>query len=159
MHSYSWTGMKRDVQLQLANCPPSDKFQSPCQRHRAKLNPIPTNDREDILPIDVFLGKSWRPETPLANRYILTMINLLTKFGVAAPMPDQSEQTVADALLSQWVMLIRAPPRRLLTDQGANFESALVQKRWTIWPIDKLRTTAYNPADNGACERLKQTIK
>ena len=51
------------------------------------------------------------------------------------------------------------PPRRLLTDQRANFESAIVQNLCTIWRIDKVRTTAYHPAGNGACERLNQTIK
>ena len=42
---------------------------------------------------------------------------------------------------------------------GANFESAIVQNLWTIWRIDKVRTTAYHPAGNAACERLNQTIK
>ena len=77
------------MQSQLAPCTTCDKFHSLSKRQRAKLNTIPTNDRGDILAIDVFGGKASLPETPLANRYILTMIDLFTKFGVAAPMPDQ----------------------------------------------------------------------
>ena len=116
VHSYYWPGMKRDVQLQLATCPTCDKFHSPSKRQRAKLNPFPKNDRGDILAIDVFGGKASLPETPRANRYILTMIDLFIKFGVAASMPDQSAQTVADTLLARWVLLF-GTPRRLLTDQ------------------------------------------
>ena len=50
-------------------------------------------------------------------------------------------------------------PRRLLTDQGANFESAIVQNLCTIWRIDKVRTKTYHPARNGARYRLNQSIK
>ena len=83
------------------------------------------------------------------------MLDLFAKLGVAAPMPrscplpSQSAETVADALLSQWVLLFGAP-RRLLTDQGANLESAVVQNLCPIWRIDKVRTTAFHPAGNGA---------
>ena len=40
-----------------------------------------------------------------------------------------------------------------------NFESSIVQNLCTIWRIDKIRTTSYHPAGNGACERANQTIK
>ena len=46
----------------------------------------------------------------------MTMIDLFPMFGVAAPVPYQSAQTVADALLSRWILRFEAP-RRLLTDQ------------------------------------------
>ena len=47
----------------------------------------------------------------------------------------------------------------MLTEQGANFESAIVQNMCTIWPLDKVCTTAYHPAGKGAWERLNQTMK
>ena len=72
-------------------------------------------------------------------------------------MPDHFAPPVADALLSRWVLLFGAA-RRLLTDQGANFESAVVQNLCTIWRIDKVRTPPYHPPGNGECERLNQTI-
>ena len=86
------------------------------------------------------------------------MIDLFTKLSVAATMHEQSSQKVGHALLARWVLLFPAP-RHLVTDQGANFQSAIVPNLCTIWRIDKLGTTAYNTAGNGACERLNQTIK
>ena len=101
--------MKKDVQLQVATCPPCDKFHTHSKRQRGKQNSIPTHDRGDILAIDVFGVKVSLPETHRANRYIVTMINHFTNFGVASTMPEQSAETVTDALLSQLVLLFGAP--------------------------------------------------
>ena len=65
---------------------------------------------------------------------------------------------MADALLSRWVLLFGAP-RRLLTDQRANVESPIVQNLCTIWRIEKVRTMAYYPPSEGACESRNQTSK
>ena len=86
-----------------------------------------------------------QPETPCANRF---------EFGVVVPMQEQSVQTVADAQLSRWVLLVGAP-HRLLTDQGTQVELAVVQNLCTISAFDNVPTTAYYPG-NGAGERLNR---
>ena len=135
VHSNYSPGMKKDVQLQVPTCHTYYKFHSASKRQPGKLHPIPTNERGDILAIDVFGGKASMPQTPRTNPYILTMSDLFRKFAVAAPMPEQSAQTVADSILSRWVLLLWAP-WRFLTDQGDNFESAVVQKLCTIWRLE-----------------------
>ena len=67
MHCDYWPGMKKDVQLQFAPSTNCDKFYNPSKRHRAILNPISTNDRGDVLALDVFAGKDSLPGTPPAN--------------------------------------------------------------------------------------------
>ena len=107
--------MKKDWQLHLATCPTWQKFNSPSKMQRGKLNPIPTNDRGDMLAIDVFSANASMTDTRRAKRYVLTMSALFNKFGVAAPMPEHSAQTVDDTLISRWVLLFGATPP-LLTD-------------------------------------------
>ena len=108
-----------------------------------------------MLAIDVLGGKTSLPTSEGGNKCILTMVDLFTRFGVAAPMPDQTAQTVVAALLARWILLLGAP-RRILSDQGANFESAQVQNLCALWRIEKVRTTAYHPA---ATERASDSIK
>ena len=55
--------------------------------------------------------------------------------------------------------MIYCAPFRLLSDQGANFESSIFTNLCTLWRIQKRRTTAYHPAGNGACERVNRTLK
>ena len=99
VHSYYRTEMKNYVQLLLGTSRTCDKFHNASKMERAKLNPIATNHTGEIHAIDVFGGKASIPQKPLGNRYILKMDALFPNFGVAASMPDQSAQTVRDALL------------------------------------------------------------
>ena len=41
------------------------------------------------------------------------MRDIFSIFGLASTMPEQSAQTVADALLSRWVLLCVGPSRLL----------------------------------------------
>ncbi len=70
-------------------------------------------------------GKESLGESNNGNKYILTIVDVFTKFGVAVPIPDQRVETVVHAFLSRWI-LIFGPPFRLHTDQGTNFEYTCV---------------------------------
>ena len=49
-------------------------------------------------------------------------------------------------------------PAKLLSDQGANFTSALVEELCSAFDIKKWRTTAYHTQCNGQVERFHQTL-
>ncbi|MEK7747619.1 MAG: DDE-type integrase/transposase/recombinase, partial [Nitrospirota bacterium] len=156
--SYYWPRMKRDIDLFVLVCEVCDKFRAINKIPHSRLNPIAVGNKFELVAMDVMGGKDTLLTTPSGNRCILTIVDLFTKYGVAVPMPDQTAETVSRTFQSQWMLRFGAP-RRLLTDQGRNFESRLIANLCTIWRIDKVRTTSYHPAGNGACERLNRTIK
>ena len=49
-------------------------------------------------------------------------------------------------------------PAKLLSDQGVNFTSALVEELCSAFGIQKCRTTAYHGQCNGQVERFHQTL-
>ena len=49
-------------------------------------------------------------------------------------------------------------PDKILTDQGACFESRLFREILTLSNIRKLRTSSYRPTTNGQCERFNKTL-
>ena len=49
-------------------------------------------------------------------------------------------------------------PAKLLSDQGTNFTSALVEELCSAFSIQKCRTTAYHAQCNGQVEQFHQTL-
>ena len=156
--SVFWPSMKRDVDLFVMTCPVCDRFRNLHAKPRSPLHPVRVGFRGEILAIDLVGGKEALPTTVRDNKYILVMIDLFSRYVVAVPVPNQNAHTITDAVLNHWILVFGAP-RRILTDQGANFESAVFTNLCLLWHVKKSRTTAYHPATNGACERVNQTLK
>ncbi|XP_021370401.1 uncharacterized protein LOC110461302 [Mizuhopecten yessoensis] len=49
-------------------------------------------------------------------------------------------------------------PRRIHSDQGANFVGELIHQLCAMANIKKSRTTPYHPMGNGSCERFNRTL-
>ena len=47
----------------------------------------------------------------------------------------------------------------VLTDQGSNFTSQIIESLWERLDVHTLRTTAYHPQTDGITERFNRTIK
>ncbi len=110
------------------------------------------------VSMDIVSGKGSLPETPRGNNYIVTIIDCLTRYAVAIPLPDQSASVIISAILGNFIT-VYGTPRTVLTDQGRNFESLEFLEFCKLFRIHKIRTTSYRPQSNGVCERFNQTLK
>lgn len=88
---------------------------------------------------------------------VLVMTDVFSKYTLAIPTRDQRAATVAQVLVNEWFYKLGVPSR-VHSDQGRNFESALVQQLCQMYDITKSRTTPYHPAGNGQCERFNRTL-
>ena len=50
-------------------------------------------------------------------------------------------------------------PRKILTDQGANFTSQLLREVYHLLKVHPIRTSPYHPQTDGLVERFNQTLK
>ena len=153
-----WPDLKRDVRLYIACCPVCEKFLKIKRTPRAGLRSMDVGGRGDCIAMDIVGGMDSFPLTPRGNRYILTIIDCFTRYAVAVPLVDQSAEVVIAAVLNHYIT-VYGTPRRILTDQGRNFESDQFAKFCVLFRIAKIRTTAYRPQSNGICERFNQTLK
>ena len=125
---------------------------------KAGLHSMNVGGRGDILAMDIVGGGESLPLTARANRYILTLIECFTRYAIAIHISDQSSEAVINAVIGNYIT-VYGTPRRILTDQGKCFESALFQSFCNIFCIYKVRTSGYRPQSNVICERFNQTLK
>jgi len=84
---------------------------------------------------------------------VLIVTDTFTRYSFAFPGRDQKATTVAK-LLKEQIFDKFGPPDRILSDQGRNFTSSVIRNLCSLYGIKKIRTSAYNPQRNGACERF-----
>ena len=94
--------------------------------------------------------------SPNGNRYLLVIQDYFTKWAEAIPMLDQKASRITDAAVQLFSRV--GVPEVLHSDQGRNFESALLHQTLEAFGISKSRTTAYHPQGEGMVERLNRSI-
>ena len=75
-----------------------------------------------------------------------------TKWETAIPLPNQSAATNTSALINLFSQM--GMPDAVHSDQGRNFESAILKQSLDAFGISKSHTTAYNPKGDGMVETL-----
>ena len=90
-------------------------------------------------------------------RYILTVIDVFSKFGVAAPLTDKSAKTVAKAFVNE-VICPYGICRELTSDRGAEFVSEIFKESVKLLGINQKFITSYRPQASGNVERLNQSL-
>jgi transposase InsO family protein len=90
------------------------------------------------------------------NRYLLTVVDEYSRFPFAFPCPDMNADTVIRCLQSLFTLC--GTPEAIHSDRGSQFMSDSFQQFLRDKNIAQTRTSPYNPAGNGQCERFNQTI-
>ena len=86
--------------------------------------------------------------TVRGNRHLLVVVDTLTKWAEAIPMPNERATTVSRALVEEFVCILGFPSQ-LHSDQGRQFESEVFKQMCTLLGIRKTRTTPGHPQSDG----------
>ncbi|CAH8553506.1 unnamed protein product [Schistosoma rodhaini] len=151
---FVWTKMNRDIRNWTQACMKCQK----AKVHRHTSSPMGSFSQPDTrfehIHIDI-VGP-----LPVSNgyNYIFTCIDRFTRWPVAVPIKDTSAESVAKALIENWISYYGIPAI-ITTDRGAQFESRLFQQLTELLGIKRIRTTSYHPMANGMVERLHRQLK
>ena len=151
---FYWTGHFCDIQDWCRTCGACATRKTPAPRNHAPLQPIQVGSPGQLVAVGI-LGPF--PESHSGNKYILVVVDHFTKWSEAYAIPNQEAVTVAHKLTQEWFFRF-SPPESLLSDQGKQFESQLIQEICRMLQIKKLRMSAYHPQCDGTAERFNRTL-
>ena len=152
---FFWASMFKDVTAWCRTCRQCQLRKHPSTSARAPLQYMPVASQPcQVLCMD-FVGPL--PETTRGNKHILVVTDAFSKFSEVIPLPNQTAQVTADALVHECFSR-QGVPTILHSDQGKNFESAVIQHLCERLGIKKTRTSGYHPAGNGGVERYNKTL-
>ena len=152
---YYWQGLRRDVYRYVMACK--------CQGLKVK-KPVAAGDDghlESAWPNDLVVVDCAGPlpETSQGNKYLVLIQDHFTKFAEVACVPAITARMISQVLLNRWIWRY-GPMRRLLSDNGPEFDNELLVKGLCdMCGVQKIFTTPYHPQSNGMAERLVRTVK
>ena len=145
-----WPGMSEESS-EYRNCVTCQKNKD-ARNPTAPLGEIPIGEPWEPLSVDI-LKVSTLTE---GKSYLLVVQDHFSKYLCAVAMRDQTAKSTTDAFVQ--ICSFLGLPRRILSDQGTQFESKLMQETLQAFSILKTRTTAYNQKCNGQVERGNKSI-
>ena len=139
-----------DVKTIIKNCPTCNELKPRFFKNSGTL--IKATSPFERLNLDF---KGPLPSSS-RHRYLLTVVDEFSRFPFAFPCSDISATTVISCL--QTLFTLFGMPAYIHSDRGASFMSQELKSYLTTNGIATSRTTAYNPAGNGQCERYNGII-
>ena len=148
--------MTNQMQQSIKSC--MDCLQHEGHLSKAPLPPFVATTPMDLLHVD-FTSIEKIMELSRAPKVtnVLVFQDHFTKHIMAYLPPNQTAKTVAKFLYQGYTSIFGAPAR-LLSDQGANFMSSIIDEMCKLLSVKKLQTMPYHPKMNMLVERSHITI-
>ena len=150
-----WTNMDQDIKDYVKKCPICQLQKTTRIKNQSEsiIPDIPLNPNDKIA-LDIF---GPLPTTPRGNKYILSIQDRLTRYTTLIPLESETSTAIVEALIEQYIY-IYGSPKTILTDQGSNFLSELMDQFEKALKIKHIKTTAFHPQSNGNIERMHSTL-
>ena len=96
------------------------------------------------------------PTTDRGHNYLLVMVDYFTRYPYTCPLKTKETAEVAVGVMNFCSLF--GSPKKILSDQGPEFVSSVMDTLLASRYIDHLVSSPYHPQTNGTVERFNRTI-
>ena len=153
-HQYYWKDINKDIKKCIVQC-------VLCHREKGKVQDYPLLMTEipecpfDKIAIDLVT----ECETSRSgNKHILTIIDHLTGWPEAFPIPEKLLDTIVSTFINQHLP-VHMCPRYILSDNDTEFKNHVMDQVLQQLGIECIFSTSYHPQSNGKLEVFHKYFK
>ncbi|XP_064087495.1 uncharacterized protein LOC135202170 [Macrobrachium nipponense] len=154
MQKFYWPRASLDIHRFCKSCHSCQKFS--IKSKKVPLVPMPIVN-EPFSRIAIDLIGPLTPSTKKGHKYILTVIDMATRYPEAVALRNIDTVSVAEALMEIFCRL--DIPKEILSDRGTQFKSDLMSEINKLLCIKAIYTSPYHASCNGMVERMNGTLK
>ena len=151
---YYWHRMYADIRRYARSCTVCQRSHINYGARKPPLQPLPVQELFERWHMDI-LGPL--ANTPEGYKYVLVVVESLSRHPELIPLKTQEASEVAEALWKHIFSRFGAP-RSLVSDRGTNFLSHLVANLCKLFNVTRIHTSAHHQQSNAACEKFNDTI-
>lgn len=151
---YYWKGMRKYIEAYVKNCVPCQRYKPSNLKPAGLLQTTPMNQRFETVAFDLF---GPLPPTASGKSWIFIIEDVATGWVELFAMETASAENCAQILMSD-IFLRYGFPRKLISDNGPQFVSAVMQQLTFCLNIKHTLTPVYHPAANPV-ERKNRDMK
>ncbi|XP_063590528.1 uncharacterized protein LOC134767457 [Penaeus indicus] len=155
-HKFFWPGAGAEIKRYCRSCHACQKTVPKGKIRKAPMVQMPIISKPfSRVAIDIVGPIS--PPSSRGHKYMLTLIDMATRFPEAVPLRNIDSVTVAEALLTIFARV--GIPKEILSDRGTQFKSDLMAEINRLLSIKALYTSPYHACCNGTVERFHAVLK
>lgn len=151
---YFWPGMRSEIAKYVKNCVDCQRFKATNLKPAGLLQTTSSKQRFEVVAVDLF---GPLPETEEGYRWILIVEDVASRWTELFKMIDATAEACAKILIEE-IFLRYGIPRRIKSDNGVQFVSAVMQKVTFCLGIQQQFTPVYHPEANPV-ERKNRDLK
>jgi len=147
---FFWTGVNNDIKRWVKSCSACKKRKTPRPMRSGITTPVFSSFPNHTVAIDIVGPMN---ESTQGNRWILTMIDVFTRWPVAVAMPNRESRLIAKIIYRKWIC-DQGVPIQIISDQGRELVSRGLKYMCRRFGTRKIETSGYNPTGNASVERF-----
>ncbi|XP_047490928.1 uncharacterized protein LOC125040419 [Penaeus chinensis] len=155
-HKFFWPGAGAEIKRYCRSCHACQKTVPKGKIRKAPMIQMPVIS-EPFSRVAIEIVGPISPPSSRGHKYMLTLIDMATRFPEAVPLRNIDSVTIAEALLTIFARV--GIPKEILSDRGTQFKSDLMAEINRLLSIKALYTTPYHACCNGTVERFHAVLK